>query len=103
MSAIPQPRQAFLTALYRDTALYGDTDGLIGGPRLYLLSDFDRLKWGYRLIGRPLLYLQRIFTTLYRDTALLRPPYWGPLLYLQRILPPYIGMPPYWGTPTVPP
>ena len=30
-----------------------------------------------RLIGRPLLYLQRIFAALNRDAASLRPPYWG--------------------------
>ena len=30
MSAIPQSRQAILTALYRGTALYGDT-ALLGG------------------------------------------------------------------------
>ena len=66
-------------------------------------SDFGRLISGYRLIQ----------TTVYRDTALLRPPYIGIPPSSDRLKrdtallrPPYIGIPPYsdriiGGTPPV--
>ena len=107
MSAIPQPRQATVIALYRHTALirppyWGHPyctlsrakrpwPQYIGIPpysdRLIVFSvgpsDFDRLISGYRtnqtaLVGASLLYTQpcqTFSTALYRDTALVRPPY----------------------------
>ena len=58
MSAIPQSRQAILAALYRDTALLGDSycnesDKFIPGYEYnsaVATSHFDRLISGYRLI-----------------------------------------------------
>ena len=66
MGAIPQSRQAIVTALYRDAALYRDT-ALLREAALFTPgyeytaavapSDFDRLKSGSRLARTALLLL----------------------------------------------
>ena len=79
-SAIPQARQAALTALYRDTALPRT-------PSMGMPPYSDRLISGYRFTQTAIYRDAAILkTTLYRDMVLLRPPYIGILPYSDRLI-----------------